>query len=99
MLRNRGGCRKVFFAALAAVVPPAVVLELQRVTEGRPLPGQSTLVHCEFVADAAFMLIMRDRMQELLAGEDQPARVAKFDSSPQGGVDWMNSHWDVIAGT
>jgi hypothetical protein len=63
------------------------------------LPDPSLLNKMHLALDCAFMLHMRGVHQDLLSQAVRPALCLLADSSPQGGVDWENVEYWLVAGS
>jgi len=98
LLRSKGKCKEVFLASMRASLSPALASDMEKLIANQPIPGPATMSHCEFIVDVTMMLHMRKYHAEVMQGNDLPAIFPKFDSSPQGGYDWMNSQWVLVEG-
>ena len=98
LIRAKGRGKQVFLAAIRACLSSQVASDMEKLIAAQPLPGPSTMSHCEFVVDVTLMMHMRKYHAEAMSGDSLPAVFSKFDSSPQGGIDWMNSQWVLIEG-
>ena len=98
LLRSKGKTKEVFLAAARACLPVQIASDMEKLISKQPIPGPATMSHCEFITDVTLMMLMRTYHSEVLQADELPVVFAKFDSSPQGGVDWMNSQWVLIEG-
>lgn len=98
-LKNYGDLRSVLAASIRVLLPPSVAkVFLEQLAEKR-LPSPGVMSRFALTLDCGWMLITRAWLCNHFAnGSESPAVHAMIDSSPQGGVDYVNTVLYIVPG-
>lgn len=97
-LRQQGELRSVLSLSLQVLLPSAIGKTFIDSLHEKRLPSASTLSRFSQTLDFGFMVWMRSIMAVALAAPLWPSLHLMTDSSPQGGVDFLNSSFLIIQG-
>lgn len=103
-MRDAAALRMMLVRTIQSLFPPPVANYFKDILlDGSfSVPSPSVLSQMRFILDAGLMLMQRDITAKHCSADDDakyaPTYYHMFDSSPQGGMNWFMSQYDLIQG-
>ena len=89
LLKSRSTAKEAASQSLLLACPPSVAKQLQeRMEAAQRFPSKSSIQRASFMVDCAARLV-----HQTTFGREPCRLYGMADSSPQGGIDWLNSQF------